>query len=76
MDVTSREAAAGQPIRKSAIRCNAAQPLPKFWTAAGSEAPRRFQVPNGCKSGVAAALCHRTPKSSRTATIPVDTDGF
>ncbi len=45
------------------------------WSAAGSEAPRRF----GClgrppKSGVAAALCHRTPKSSRLAKIPNDTD--
>jgi hypothetical protein len=45
-----------------------------FWTAAGSEAPRRFRThgPLGLfsarrsrKSGVAAALCHRSPRHIR-----------
>ena len=44
-----------------------------FWTAAGSKAPRRFRAPGAwgfynayCprESGVAAALCHRSPKAS------------
>jgi Planctomycete cytochrome C len=33
-----------------------------FWTAAESEAPRRFWNDWARKSGVAAALCHRSPK--------------
>jgi hypothetical protein len=44
-----------------------------FWSAAGSEAPRRFyNVGRRSKSGVAAALCHRSPKSSRRMMIPGD----
>jgi hypothetical protein len=42
----------------------------QFWTAAGSEAPRRFGMTEklsiivhttASKNGVAASLCHRTP---------------
>ncbi len=36
-----------------------------IWTAAGSEAPRRFCTHGArrlLESGVAAALCHRSPK--------------
>jgi hypothetical protein len=34
-----------------------------FWSAAGSEAPRRFwMLSERAKSGVAASLCHRSPK--------------
>ena len=38
----------------------------QFWTAAGSEAPRRFwKPPVSTESGVAAALCHRSPNLYR-----------
>jgi outer membrane phospholipase A len=39
-----------------------------FWCPAGSEAPRRFAgVGRGPRGGVAASLCHRTPKWPRLA---------
>ncbi len=47
-----------------------------FWTAAGSEAPNRFGTgetgdefhkARSLESGVAAALCHRTPRRYRAA---------
>jgi hypothetical protein len=50
---------------------DATQASSRFWTAAGSEAPRRFRARGvrgqfeACrplKSGVAAALCHRSPR--------------
>jgi len=37
------------------------------WTAAGNEVPRRFGTVGNPESGVAAALCHRSPNSSRPA---------
>jgi tetratricopeptide repeat protein len=47
-----------------------------LWSAVGSEAPHRFcQRSRSCQSGVAAGLCHRTPRTfARSVTISVDSD--